>query len=79
MRLVTARIFAQRWFDPACRPDKRTLHRWVECKELPGRVINGTAYVDEAAWLGGTTGNDIADKILGSNKHGRGSGKVTGP
>ncbi len=30
MRRVTARIFAQRWFDPACRPDKRTLHCWVE-------------------------------------------------
>ncbi len=78
MRLVTTRIFAQRWFDPACRPDNRTLHGWVKRQELPGRIINGAAYVDEAAWLG-STGNALADKILSSDKRGRKPGKTTGP
>jgi hypothetical protein len=63
MRLITAQVFSQRYFDPDCRPDKRTVRAWVEKGRVPGKVVEPHIYVDADAWEA-STGDAIADKIL---------------
>lgn len=64
MRLLLATKWAERYFDTASRPDPRTARKWVEIHEVPGRIINGVAYVDLDQWDGQRTGNALADKII---------------
>lgn len=69
MRLVLAKIFIADCFDPRCAPDERTIHEAIrrgphDRNGLPGRFIGRNAYVDLDA-LEASTGNALADKILG--------------
>ena len=63
MRLIKASVFATRYFDPDCAPDKRTVRAWVEKGTVQGKIIEPHIYVDADEWER-TTGNRVADKIL---------------
>lgn len=63
MRLMLASDFIEKRFDPACRPDERTVRAWVRAGVLAGREIGRRVYVDDAAFMA-ETGNALADKIL---------------
>lgn len=65
MRLVLAETFVERHFDPKDAPDLRTVREWVRSGVLPGRELGRRVFVDEEAFLA-STGNAIADKILGA-------------
>lgn len=64
MRLQKATLWAETYFEEGSRPDPRTARRWVEEQVVPGRMINGVAYVDLAEWEQPRTGNPLADEIL---------------
>lgn len=63
MKLILAKTFIERYFDPADAPDERTVRSWVRKGELDGKEIGSRLYINEAAFIG-MTGNAIADKIL---------------
>lgn len=63
MRLIKAKTFANRYFDPEDRPDERTVRDWVRRGEVAGRLAGRLVYVDADAWEA-ETGNALADNIL---------------
>lgn len=67
MRLMRAKTFSERYFDPADAPDERTVRGWVECGSVPGKLVAlGTrtmTYIDADAWEE-RTGNALADRII---------------
>lgn len=65
MRLQKATTWAETYFEEGSRPDPRTARGWIEKQIVPGRMINGVAYVDLDEWeQQPCTGNPLADKIL---------------
>lgn len=64
MRLQKATAWAATYFAEGSRPDPRTARRWVAEQIVPGRIINGVAYVDLDEWENPRTGNPLADRIL---------------
>lgn len=63
MRLIYPATFAERHFDPADRPDNRTVRKWVRDGYIPGREIGGRVFVDEEGFLA-STGDELADRVL---------------
>lgn len=64
-RHMKATEWAKRYFTPESCPDKRTVRSWVRNGHIPGRVIGGGVYVDEAAWLKQSgSGDSLVDKVL---------------
>lgn len=63
MRLVKCETFAERYFDPECRPDPRTIRSWVKNGAVAGKIIQSTTYVDVDAFER-TTGYALVDKIM---------------
>lgn len=63
MRLVLARTWINRHFDPADAPDERTVRSWVRNGQVRGREIGRRVYVDDEAFQR-TTGNALADKLF---------------
>jgi len=64
MKLIRAETFAARYFDEGDKPDPRTVRSWVQNGVVKGRVVGTITYVDAETWEQ-TTGNALADKILG--------------
>ena len=63
MKLLTAKVFAERYFDPQCKPDVRTVRAWVEKGNVAGKLVNQHVYVDAEAWER-SSGFGLVDKIM---------------
>lgn len=63
MRLVLARTWIERHFDPSDAPDERTVRSWVRNGQVRGREIGRRVYIDDDAFIE-STGNALADKLL---------------
>ena len=50
LKLMKGTVWAQTYFDESSVPDKRTVHSWVEREVVPGKIINGVAYVFVNKW-----------------------------
>ena len=62
MKLVDAKTWAERTFDPASMPPEVTLQRWLRTGAVPARKVGGRWYVDEHAWLAG--GDELVQRVL---------------
>jgi len=49
-QLVKATRWIRETFEMGSRPSLETVKEWIEAGEVPGRVINGSAYVDADAF-----------------------------
>ena len=58
MKLKKATIWARNWFEEGSVPASDTVKKWIEAHSVPGVIIDGIAYVDEAAWLELVCSND---------------------
>ena len=62
MKLVDAKTWAERTFDPESMPPEVTLQRWLRTGAVPARKVGGRWFVDEHAWLAG--GDDLMLRVL---------------
>jgi len=62
-QLMRASIYREKRFSPP-RPALNTIKKWILEGEIPGKVINGQYFVEVEKEIR-STGNDLADKILG--------------
>lgn len=62
MKLITPQVWAERHFDPECRPAEITIMRLLRDGKLPGRKVGGKWFIDEQAWLAGD--DDLLNRIL---------------
>jgi len=62
MRLITAQIWLERYFEEGSRPADLTLQRWLRSGKVPGKKVGGSWYVDEHAWL--AEGDDLVERVL---------------
>jgi len=62
MRLITAQIWLERYFEEGSRPADLTLQRWLRSGKISGKKVGGSWYVDEHAWL--AEGDDLVERVL---------------
>lgn len=66
--LVTPQEWLERRFgDSPGRPDPVSVRRWISAGHLPGKKIGARYYVEIDAEVG-STGNDLADRVLRASK-----------
>lgn len=73
LKLMKGTEWAKTYFDESSVPDKRTVHAWVKNEIVPGRIINGVAYVFVNKWESMilSKDSDVADmisKVLNGSK-----------
>lgn len=62
MRLMTAKAWAEEFFDEGSRPAEITVLRWLREGKVTGKKVGGTWYVDKHAWL--ADGDDLVQRVL---------------
>jgi hypothetical protein len=64
MRLIRAKTFANRYFDPEDRPCESTVREWVRRGDLAGKLINDRlVYIDADEWER-TFGSPAIDQVV---------------
>lgn len=61
-RYIDAQTLAERYFDPSCRPDHRTIRSWVRNGDIEGKEIGRKVYIDEVAFVA-STGDALFDHV----------------
>lgn len=62
MKLMTAQLWALKYFTEDSRPAEVTLLRWLRQGKIPGRKVGGSWFVDEHEWL--ANGDELVLRVL---------------
>ena len=62
MNLIKATQFRVRCFEKGSEPNIKTLKRWIDDGEIPGRVMGSTYYVDLDKWK--KSDNPLVNRVL---------------